>query len=243
MIEGTSASRSNQGAPPELAPDPAGSLRRIEASLARLEHRLATAEAQAAAAVSVATDSVDHLVADARARGVDVDARLKLALRLAERLTDPAVASSLELLLAMVPQAPAAVAMAADSVDGVVSRLRASGIDVEARARLLGRAIERLTSPEALDLLVTVLARLDAVRGVLESGVLDPSTTKVVGTAGQALVRTARERIDDGPGALGVLRALGDGDVRAAVGFTLRFAKHFGRSLKAHGLTLPARAP
>ena len=144
-----------------------------------------------------------------RPRGVDVDARLRLALRLAERLTDPAVASSLEVML----------------------------------ATLLGRAMERLTSPEALELLAAVLSRLDAVRGVLESGVLDPATTKVVGTAGQALVRTARERIDDGPGALGVLRALGDGDVRAAVGFTLRFARHFGRSLKEHGLTLPARAP
>lgn len=243
MTDGTSASRGDGGPAPEHTPDPAASLRRIEASLARLEQRLALVEVQAAAVAGVAVDSVDRLAADARARGVDVDARLGLALGLAERLTDPDVASSLHAMLAMLPQAPAMVATVTDTVDGAIARLRASGIDVETRAGLLGHALERLTSPEALELLGVVLGRLDAVRGLLESGVLDPATTKLVGSAGQALVRTAREQPDVGPGPMGVLRALGDGDVRAAVGFTLRFAKHFGRTLKGPGLTLPARAP
>jgi uncharacterized protein YjgD (DUF1641 family) len=241
MIDLTTAPRGEGGTTPARADD-AATLRRIEASLSRLEHRLAALESHATAAVGIATDSVDRLVADARARGVDVDARARLALRLAERLTDPAVAASIEATLALLPQAPAAVAVLTDAVDGAVGRLRASGIDVEARAKLLGSALERLTSPEALELLGVVLGRLDAIRGLLESGVLDPSTTRVVGTAGQALVSTARDELDDGPGPLGVLRALGDRDVRAAVGFTLRFARHFGRTLKRHGLTLPSAA-
>ncbi len=227
---------------PASADATAAALARVEASLARLESRLTALETHATAAVGIATDTVDGVVADARARGVDVDARLRTALRLAERLTDPAVAGALERALELAPMAPAAVATAMDSLDGAVSRARAAGVDLDERAGLLLRALERLTSPEALELLGVVLGRLDAVRSLLESGVLDPAATRAVGTAGAALARTAAEPVTPGPGAFGALLALGDADVRTAVGFGLRFAKNLGRSLAgAHG-ALPARA-
>jgi uncharacterized protein YjgD (DUF1641 family) len=227
--------------PPPPADATAAALARVEASLARLESRLAALESHATAAVGVAADAVDGAVADARARGVDVDARLRTALRLAERLTDPAVAGALERALELAPMAPSAVATAVDSFDGAVARARAAGVDLEERAGLLLRALERLTSPEALELLGVVLGRLDSVRSLLESGVLDPAATRVVGTAGSALVQTAAEPAAPGPGPLGALLALGDVDVRTAVGFGLRFAKNLGRSLAgAHG-ALPAR--
>ncbi|MFO0601722.1 MAG: hypothetical protein U0324_01050 [Polyangiales bacterium] len=234
------ASGPRAAAPP--ADVTAASLARVEASLARLESRLAALESHALTSVGVATDAVDRMAADARARGVDVDARLRVALRLAERLTDPAVAGALERALDLAPQAPAAVATAVDAFDGAVARARAAGVDLDERAHLLVRALERLTSPEALDLLGVVLGRLEAVRGLLESGVLDPQATRVVGTAGAALVRTASEPMAPGPGALGTLFALGDVDVRTAVGFGLRFAKNLGRSLAGAPAALPARA-
>ncbi len=240
MTSGTNASR-GEGAPASTAPDPTASLQRIEATLARLERRLDALEAQATSVAGIAADTVDRMAADARAQGVDVDARVRSAMRLAVRLTDPAVVAAVEQALDVVPLAPGAVAMAVDTFDGLVSRLRARGVDVEARARLLGHAMERLTSPEALELLGTVLTHLDAVRGLLDSGVLDPAATRVVGTAGASLVKTAREPHTPGPGPLGLVRALGDVDVRAVLGFTLRFARNFGRALDRNDLELAAR--
>ncbi|MEZ4410301.1 MAG: DUF1641 domain-containing protein [Polyangiales bacterium] len=220
----------------------AASLARVEASLARLEARLDALESGAMSTVGVAADTFDRAVADARARGVDVDARARLALRLVERLTDPAVMGAMERAVDLAPAAPAMVATLVDTVDGAVARARTSGVDLDARAGLLLRAGERLTSPEALELLGAVLSRLDAVKAVLESGVLDPAAVRVVGVAGAALAKTAAEPVGEGPGPFGALRAMGDVDVRAAVGFGLRFAKNLGRALASGRVALPARA-
>jgi uncharacterized protein YjgD (DUF1641 family) len=219
----------------------AASLARIEAALGRLEARLAALESQAMATVGIATDTFDRTVADARARGLDVDERLRTALHLLERLTDPAVAHTLERALDLAPQVPAMVASAVDTFDGLVARLRAAGVDLDERGGLLLRAAERLTSPEALHLLCMVLDRLETLRSLLESGVLDPQATRVVGTAGTALAQTATEPMTPSPGPLGTLRALGDGDVRTALGFALRFARNLGRALKHNPGALPAR--
>jgi sulfide:quinone oxidoreductase len=136
MIERTD----NPVAPARVASrtdETAESLRRIEASLARMEARIAALECQATAAVGVATDSFDRLAADARARSVDVDARIRVALRLAEKMTDPQVAAAIERLLDLAPQGPALAATAMDTFDGAVARMRASGVDLDARLHLL----------------------------------------------------------------------------------------------------------
>lgn len=213
------------------AADPhAESLARIEATLARLESRLTLLETQAAAAVGVATDAFDGAMADARARGVDVDARARTMLRLAERITDPGVAGAVERMLDLAPQGPHLVATVVDTLDGLVARARASGLDLDARAHLLARAAEQLTSPEALELLGVMLDQIDALRGLMRSGVLDPAATRIVGTAGAALAQTALEPVTP-KGPWDALRALGDHEVRTALGFALRYAKNLGRRL------------
>lgn len=223
------------------AADPHGeSLSRIEATLSRLEARLASLESQATSAVAIATDAFDGAAADARARGVDVDARVRTALRLLERVTEPSVAAALERGLELAPQAPHVVATLVDTFDGLIARARASGLDLDARAHLLAQAAERLTSPEALELLGVMLDRLDAVRGLLQSGVLDPAATRIVGTAGAALSETASEPVTP-HGPWDALRALGDRDVRAALGFGLSFARNLGRHLAPARGALAAR--
>jgi uncharacterized protein YjgD (DUF1641 family) len=226
-----------QGPPVETAE----ALARIEAALARIESRVTTLEGQANAAVATATDTLDHWVADARGRGVDVDERLRVAMRLAERMTQPATARTLERTLDLAAEAPALVATLVDTVDGALGRARDAGFDADDRARRLLRALERLTSPEALNLLTVALDRLDVITALLNGAVLDPRTTRVVGVAGEALVATVDEGVQPA-GPLGALRALGDADVKTVVGFTLRFAKNFGKALVQQRTALPARA-
>lgn len=221
--------------------DTAASLARVEAALARIEARVVTLEAHANAAVATATDTLDRWVADARERGVDVDERLRVALRLAERMTDPATARTLERTLDLAAEAPALVATLVDTVDGAIGRARDAGVDPDDRARRLLRALERLTSPEALNLLTVALDRLDVITALLNGAVLDPRTTRVVGVAGEALVATVNEGVQPA-GPMGALRAMGDADVKAVLGFTLRFAKNFGKALIQQRASLPARA-
>ena len=77
-------------------------LERVEASLARIEavtRRLATLEARLPDAIAVATDTLDALISRAAERGVDVDERLALILRAAERLTSREALVGLEAAL------------------------------------------------------------------------------------------------------------------------------------------------
>lgn len=218
----------------------AEALARIEAAVARIELRVERVEAHARAAVGTATDAADRWVDEARGRGVDVDERARAAMRLAERVTDPRVVAALERALDLATRAPDLAATAMDAVDGILARMHDAGIDADDRGRRLLRALERLTSPEALDLLGLLLSRLDAIHGVLDGGVLDPRATQVVGTAGRALAATSTEHPPP-LGPLAALRAMSDSDVRTAVGFALRFAKNFGRALGARHPALPAQ--
>lgn len=126
--------------------------------------------------------------------------------------------------------AKAGLAAAVDTFDGVVARLQSAGIDLDARAKNVIAAADKLSSERAVALLEASLSRADAIRTVLESGVLDPAAVAIVSKAGRALADAAAD-----PGApvgpLGLMRAMGDGDVRAASGLLVRFARRLGRAI------------
>lgn len=126
---------------------------------------------------------------------------------------------------------PAAVAVATDSFDALVDRFRERGVDVDERLHVLVDVAERLTSPEALAALTTLLDRLPLIKHVLESGIVAESSVDVVGRAGAALA-TARAEHTAQVGLWGAARAMSDEDVKRAVGFLLRVAQLFGRSLE-----------
>jgi len=129
----------------------------VVAALARLEGRLARIEGALARVTAVAThagpltaamvDTFDDAAARLSTKGVDLDARLRDALVLAERLTAPETVRAIELALALAQQMPGFVAAAVDTFDDAASRLSERGIDVDARARSMLGTIEGLTSP------------------------------------------------------------------------------------------------
>lgn len=125
---------------------------------------------------------------------------------------------------------PNTLAAATDTFDDVVDRLRSRGVDVDQRLHILMDVAERLTSPEALTALTTLLDKLPLIQHVLESGIVAEPAVDVVGRAGAALA-TAREEQTPGVGLWGAARAMSDADVKRALGFLLRVAQLFGRSL------------
>lgn len=214
-------------------------LEELEQRLARLESaldRLTSLLGRLPAAIASFTDMIDGL----DEAGLGLNERVQGSLRVLERVTAPDNLQRLEILLdrvsAIMPllesakQVPGLVGAGVDVLDEWMERLAASGIDVDERGRILAQALERLTSPEALDVLRTLLARVDVIRGFLDSGVLDAEPVAIVGKAGEGLARTAKANpASVGPFAL--LRALRDPDIQRSLGFAIHFARIFGRSL------------
>ncbi len=125
---------------------------------------------------------------------------------------------------------PGALAGAVDPFDDVVERLRGRGVDVDERLRTLVRLSERLTSPEALRALSALVDKLSLLEHVLESDIFAEASIDVVAKGGHAL---AAARTEGSPevGLWRAARATSDEDVRRALGFLVRVAQLFGRSL------------
>jgi hypothetical protein len=139
-------------------------------------------------------------------------ARLTLLAARLERTLDV-----LEPTIDMVRQAPLIIATVVDTFDALVAEGREQGIDVDARVRDALRLLERLTAPETVRAVDTLLDRLP----VLAS--LAPMVDHAPELLDEAR-RTARPL-----GLLGTLGALRDPDVQVAVGVALSAARLAGR--------------
>jgi uncharacterized protein YjgD (DUF1641 family) len=127
--------------------------------------------------------------------------------------------------------APAVIATVTDTLDDVVDHLRARGIDAEERLRVVLDVLQRLTSPRALEAVNTVLEKLPLLQHLLDSEIFAATSVDVVGKAGAALATTRAEHPRE-LGMWGVARAMTDDDVKRALGFLVRVAQLFGRSLE-----------
>ena len=155
--------------------DTARLLASIDARLARLEAGMTPVTdvaAHGSDALAAITDTIDGAVDRLAASGVDVDERARVALRLAERLTDPATAERLERGLDIAEQLPGLVAGTVDTVDSAVARAAASGVDVDERIRVSLALVERLTAPDTAARLHQALDLAEQAPGVV-AGVTD----------------------------------------------------------------------
>ena len=127
-------------------------------------------------------------------------------------------------LVELAQQAPAFVAVMLDSFDEAVRTAGDNGIDVE--RGLLNGAEAALRFGATLD--ADKVRDLDAL---LTSGVLAPGTLRIIGELAHALTETAAAPPATA-GVLGLLKALGQPDVKRALGFLVTFAERFGRRLR-----------
>lgn len=101
--------------------------------------------------VSMLADSVDETVREASHKGIDFDERLRNALHLGERLTDPVMVEKIESLISLAEEAPGLVSMAIDSLDETVKHAAAQGVDFNERLKALGSVGEKMTRPPVLE--------------------------------------------------------------------------------------------
>jgi|GEM_PF-578796 len=180
-----------------------------------------------------AVDDAPHFVAfvgdlfDATvARIPDFDERLRRTVGLVEQVTRPEILDAAEGAVRLLAQAPDMAATTADILDAWAQRANDAGIEMGRIVEVVQQFVQGLlrlsTSPE--------------VQRFLDSAMLRSETVDTLSAAATALAET-REAPTSKVGAFGALRAMGDPDVQAAVGFGLTFAKTFGQSLAGNAHT------
>jgi len=182
-------------------------------------------------------DSVDELYRDALRSGIDPHARLKACLEIARKATEPRLLRTVRDLLEhgeaierlslgavqLAEQGPSVVAAVTDILDEWCRAAGKAGVNIELlrrRAAMLGAQLLRLVGS-------------DEFGALLQSGILEPKTLGVLGSAGEALA-SSRSAGSERLGRLGLVRAMGDPDVQRALNFFVSFAKRFGRSLSVN---------
>ena len=165
-------------------PDTVASLTRLLDRIDSLEatvDKMSVAMDQAPAMMAMVTDVVDEKTVEAANMGINIDDRLRSALTIADKLTEPktvAVLSGLleridqlEDLINVTGQAPGMVAMMTDVADEQYRLAAESGIDIEARMKAGLVLVEKLTTPQSMTVLsklVDQMDTLDQAVGVLE---------------------------------------------------------------------------
>jgi hypothetical protein len=134
------------------------------------------------------------------------------------------VVEGLRPLVAFAHQAPALAAIAMDTFDEVMRTAADKGIDVE--RGFLNGAEAALRFGATMD-----AAKVRELDALLNSGVLAPTTLRIIGELGRALTETAAAP-PTAVGVLGLLKALGQPQVQRALGFLVTFADQFGRRLR-----------
>ncbi|MBC7172697.1 MAG: DUF1641 domain-containing protein [Polyangiaceae bacterium] len=210
------------------AADLAATLERIEARLERLERTLAPmAELTAQGPALAAT--VGDILDEQAARLGDVERRAQSLGDTLERLTRPQTLASLRQVIDIAENAPNLVATVTDIMDETMAEAERQGLDlthiVDDSKRLLFGLLKVTTSPE--------------LRALISSGMLDPRALESLGTVATTLI-DANETEPPRVGMLGAMRALSDADTQRALGFLLRVARGFGRTLKRERKSLPS---
>ncbi|MCO5191312.1 MAG: DUF1641 domain-containing protein [Anaerolineae bacterium] len=182
--------------------------------VARIDSLIALAD-QAPGMAAMVADIADETVRQAAANGIDIEARLRAGLEIAEKLTAPEMVANLNQFMALAESAPGMVAMLGDIADDTIRQLAAYGIDVNERITVSLVAAERLTSPEASTALMTLL---------------DPDLVGIVGDAGGAF-KDSLSMPSQKIGLFGLMRSLSDPDIQRSLNIALNFGRAFGRKL------------
>lgn len=193
-----------------------GSMARIEERLERIEAMLERFEDLAVQAPGLAAMTGD-IVDEWASRDGHADERLRAALSLIDRVTQPEVLGALETIVGQLEAAPGLVAMVGDMIDELARQADAQGADLHAATANLVEAMHALIK----------LAGQPEAHEMLESGAFSPGALRTINLAARAMTEAgeANERV----GFFGAMSRMRDPEVQRAVGFALSAAKVFGR--------------
>ncbi|NRB51947.1 MAG: DUF1641 domain-containing protein [Saprospiraceae bacterium] len=196
--------------------------------------------------VAMAGDMVDEAYRKSDEAGVSIDARLKNALTIAEKLTAPRMVAQLDRLVSFTNQLPGLMAMQADIVDEAYRKADAQGVNIEERLGVALQLAEKMTQPQVAEKLDALLKVGDQLPGMMAMTVdmvdegmrkaiangFDPQTlADTASAANTALTKAKAEAPAKVGGIFGLLKLIKDPDRQKGLGFLMNFLKHFGRNI------------
>ena len=137
--------------------------------------------------VAIATDAVDDEIRRVNDEGGDVEARLRSALTLADRLTAPDMVAKLDAALTTLDRLPGLVSMTVDVLDETARNAAAKGVVVEERIQAGLQIAERLTHPDMVAKMDEMLGMMDRLPGLM---------SMVVDMGDEAMRQAAAQGID-----------------------------------------------
>lgn len=229
--------------PPTLSSRPPTQLEvleRIEAKLDRLERALGPL-AMLGELPGVAGTAVETLDDRVRGQEPELDARLRGAVELLERISRPRTLAMLHQAVDVLEAAPALLSTAVDAIDDVADP---DGLNLHGRVEVASKLLGQITKPKTMELLRNLLDQLTdptpVVTGVpaldayAAQGVsMEQLTREGLQLVGQVVVflRHAQAQGERRLGPWGLLKALRDPHTQRALGFAISVLEGFGQAL------------
>lgn len=196
--------------------------------------------------VAMAGDMVDEAYRKSDEAGISIDARLKNALFIAEKLTAPKMVDQLDRLLSFTNQLPGLMAMQADIVDETYRKADANGVNLDQRLGVALQLAEKLTQPQVAEKVTALVDMGEQLPGMMAMTIdmvdegmkkaiangFDPQTlADTASAANTALTKAKAEAPAKVGGIFGLLKLIKDPDRQKGLGFLMNFLKHFGRNI------------
>ncbi|MEE9438939.1 MAG: DUF1641 domain-containing protein [Saprospiraceae bacterium] len=226
----------------------------VEERLTRIEQsieKLANGIDQAPMMMSIATDSIDELLRNAKDNGTNIDDRLKSGLHLLGRLSDPKVNGALNNLLDAVEQGPGLVSIIADTVDETMKSANTGTVRMDDRIKGITHLLNKLSDPTMVDKVDSLLKLSDQAPGLvamtmdsvdafmMRYGEDFKAATAFMGQENLIFLKNAAESFTEAQkqppakvgGIFGMLRTLKDPSRQKSLGFLMNVLKNLGNKL------------
>lgn len=130
-------------------------------------NKLSDAIESAPTMLSMTVDTIDDSISRAEDNGVNVEARLKGALQLVEKLSSEEMLDKLNKAIYATEQLPGMMSMMADMADERIRAISQRGIDVEERFGAALGLLEKMTSPTMTGQMNTMLKLSEQMPGMM----------------------------------------------------------------------------
>lgn len=217
----------------------------IEERLDRIEKTLNTIAAgvsQAPVMLSMATDSIDEMVGNARNDGIYLDERIQNGLHLLKRLSDPPINKAINGLIDTLEQGPGLISMFMDIADDSARSINEGSVKLQDRIDGVTKLLEKVSHPSTIGNLEKLLELSEQGPGLMSMAIdtlddvmknsksLDPDNLAFIKNVGEALTESVSEPAPK-LGIFGLLKALRDPDRQKALGFLMNILKKLGNKL------------
>jgi uncharacterized protein YjgD (DUF1641 family) len=218
----------------------------VEERLDRIESTLNSIAAgmnQAPVMLSMATDSFDEIVGNAKNDGIYLEDRIQNGLHLLKRLSDPHINKTINGLIDTLEQAPGLISMFVDIADESAGNANSGSVKLQDRIDGVMGILDKVSHPSTINNLEKLLEISEQAPGLMSMAIdtlddimsgsksLDPDNLAFIKHASNAITESISEPPTKIGGLFGMLKVIKDPDRLKALGLIMNILKKLGNKL------------